>query len=419
MLAGIEAALDYPQDQKRQRIVCFMTDGYIGNEHEILGAIDDKLGGTRLFSFGIGSSVNRFLLDRMASVGRGHVTYVLLNDSPEGKVDAFYDRISSPVLTDIELDFGGMEVTDVFPERIPDLFTGAPVKVVGRYKGAVGPIRLTGRTGAGGYDEELHLDEQDEGVAIASAWARAKVRHLEEAQYWGEIEEVKNEIINVALEYKLLTRYTSFVAYERTVRNHDGSPLRIDQPLATPEGVDFEAVFGSEVSRTHMRPGDPLLTVDAPQDAREVLAIMPWGELVRLRWDDIRERWYHRFLVPRGVEDGECAIDVIAILQNGQVERSEVKLFIDSTEPELVVVATWTAEGTLVSLLPEEPLREAQFFPAGFPDERIRVNVRALQLQPGEPVEVLLPGHLDEVTVVAKDLALNRIEQTIVVGEER
>ncbi len=411
MLAGIEAALDAPPHGDRQRIVCFMTDGYIGNERDIFAAIADKLGAARLFSFGIGSSVNRFLLDRMASLGRGHVTYVLLDDSPEGKVDAFYDRIASPVLTEIALDFGDAEVWDVYPKRIPDLFTGAPVRVFGRVEGDLETVRLTGRTGAGRFEETLEVNAVDKGVAIASAWARARIRDLEEAQHWGEIDEVKSEITETALAYNILSSYTSFVAYERRVRNTDGSPLRVDQPLSMPDGVEFEKVFGTEISRNHMRPGDPLLTVEAPAGAQQVMAVFPWGQLARMRWDKERERWYHRFLVPRGVEDGVAHIDILVVLPDGTVERTQEGLVIDSTAPELVVEARWDRGNTRVSLLPEEPLRSVQVFPAGRPELRVRVDVRALGLAPGEPVEVLLLGQWSEVTVVAKDLALNRIQQ--------
>ena len=178
-----------------------------------------------------------------------------------------------------------------------------------------------------------------------------------------------------------------------------------------PDGVDFKRVFGTEISRKHMRPGDPLLTVEAPRDAQQVMAVFPWGELVRMRWDEVRERWYHRFLVPRGVEDGVVHIDILIVLPDGSVERTREELIIDSTAPELVVEARWDRGNTHVSVLPEEPLRSVHVFPIGRPELRVRVDVRALGLVPGEPVEVVLLGQWSEITVVAKDLALNRIQQ--------
>ena len=81
MIEGIKAALDFPHDPRRLRFVSFLTDGYIGNETEILGEIHQRLGDARIFSFGVGSSVNRYLLDRMAKLGKGAVAYLGLNDS--------------------------------------------------------------------------------------------------------------------------------------------------------------------------------------------------------------------------------------------------------------------------------------------------------------------------------------------------
>ena len=415
MMAGIDAALEYtPTDRKR--IVCFMTDGYIGNERQILGAIADKIGSARLFSFGIGSSVNRFLLDRMATVGRGAVTYVLLNESPDGKVDEFYERIARPVLTDIEIDFGDMDVEGIYPKLIPDLFAGQPVRVVGRYRGSTDTVRVSGWMGNGPFSQEVAVEAVDDGSAIGTMWARSRVRSLQDEQHWGEIEAVKAEIIDTALQYDLLTAYTSFVAVEWRVRNPNGAPLTLNQPLETPAGVDFERVFGSELSRRHMRPGDPLLTVDAPPDARDVLVIFPWGELERMRWDSRRERWYVRFLVPRGVEDGVYQIRVLAVMPDGSIQPLSEELYIDSEAPEFDLEATWEGDSTRVTLYAEEPLRSVHFFPPGRPDLRIRVDVRALNLQEGEPVEVVLPGRWVRISVMAKDLALNRIEEQVEVS---
>ena len=147
MIEGVKAALDFPHDPRRFRLVSFLTDGYIGNEAQILGAVHDKLGSSRIFSFGVGSSVNRYLLDRMAKLGKGAVAYVGLNDSSSDIVDRFYDCISHPALTDVEIDWGSLEVTGVYPARTPDLFVGRPLIVTGRFNGRQETtIRVTGST---------------------------------------------------------------------------------------------------------------------------------------------------------------------------------------------------------------------------------------------------------------------------------
>lgn len=412
MLAGVEASLDYPADPSRQRIVAFMTDGYIGNEREILAAIEDRLGGTRLFSFGIGSSVNRYLLDRMADVGRGSVTYVLDNDDRPTKVAEFYQRIARPVLTEIDIDWGDMAVSDVYPARLPDLYTGQSMLVTGRYTGEPDEIMVSGRQGGGRYQEGVPLSVVD-GTGIASTWARAKVRGLEQQQLWGDIEEVEAEITALALEYQLMTRYTSFVAVEREITNPEGAPpLSLDQPLSLPEGVTFHDGVEGGLSRAAMRPGDPLITADAPEDAQGVTAIFPWGEIVSLRWDPVRARWYHRFLVPREVEEGFKDIALLITHRDGHVEMVEQTLHIDATAPEFSVEAAWEGAETVVWLPVEEPLRSVHVFPAGRPDERVRVDLRRFE---GDLVEVRLPGLHEVVEVAVKDAALNLHRQRVAV----
>lgn len=414
MLAGIEASLDFPQDPDRQRIVAFMTDGYIGNETEILGAIEDKLGPTRLFSFGIGSSVNRYLLDEMSEIGGGTVTYVLLNEDPAGKVEDFYSTIARPVLTEIEIDYGPeATVWGDRPEVIRDLYVGHPLQIVGRFDGELGPITVSGRMGDRRYSETIDLVPVDDGTGIASAWARGTVADLERQQLHGEIPEVKDEITDLALEYSILTRYTSFVAveYER-VRNPGGEGYTLQQPSEAPDGVDVEAAVGGDLSRTYMPPGDPLLTIEAPADADQVVAVFPWGDVAELEWDATRSRWYHRFLVPRDVDDGEHVVRVFIMLPDGSTEIWSESLFIDSEAPELDATAEWVDGTTVIRFRPEEPLRHLMVVPDGDWDAATRIDLRAYE---GEEVVVVLPGEFDELTLVVKDRALNRIEQTVVV----
>jgi len=408
MLAGIEASLDYPYDPERQRIVCFMTDGYIGNETEILAAIEDKLGPTRLFSFGIGSSVNRYLLDQMSEFGRGQVTYVLLNESPDGKVDEFYERIARPVLTDVELDFHGADIDATYPTRVPDLFAGEPLRIVGRYEGELSTVTVTGRQGHRRYEETLSLVPVDDGTAIASTWARQRVKALEKDQVHGEIDEVKAEIVETALSYRLMTRYTSFVAVEYRIRNEGGLETLV-QPSEAPAGVDVVKATG-ELSRVYMPPGDPLLTIDAPAEAEEVIAIFPWGPVVELEWDSHRQRWFHRFLVPREIEDGEYTIRAFITMPDGTTEVWSELLVIDSLAPELDISLERDRGVTRVILRPEEPLRSVWIEPVGHPELRHRVDLRG---RDQDAIEVVLPGLFDEVRVVAKDRAMNRVEVVV------
>lgn len=410
MLAGIEASLDYPQDAERQRIVCFMTDGYIGNEQQILATIQDKLGPTRLFAMGIGSSVNRYLLDSMADVGGGTVSYVLPTQEPADTVNAFYSTIARPVLTEVQVDFGGVEVEGVYPQGLKDLYVGHTLQLVGRYEEGqeLGPITLRGRMGNKEYVEVLDVVPVDDGSAIASAWARQRVKALEREQLHGPIPEVEAEILQTALEYRLLTQYTSFVAVEYRVRNEGGKQALVHQPSEAPDGVDLDMAM--DLSRQYMPPGDPLLTVQAPHDADEVVVVFPWGGVESLAWDEQRERWYVRFLVPRDVADGEYEIRIFIMLPDGRTEIRGETLVIDSSVPELDLQAHVEGQVTILSFVPEEPLRSILVEPVGQPGAAHRVDLRQ---HPGGEVRVVLPGVYTELRVVAKDRAMNRVEQSV------
>ena len=244
MIEGIKAALDFAHDPSRLRLVTFLTDGYIGNELEILGAIHDQLGASRIFSFGVGSSVNRFLLDRMAAIGKGAVAYIGLNDSAADVVDAFYQRISYPALTDLRIDWGGMNVADIYPRVLPDLFVGRAVIVTGRYQGAGSTtLRISGR--AAGQEQTLELSANldgatDASAGIASVWARKKIEDLSNQMAHVASVELPDEIRRTALDYNLMSNFTAFVAVDSLTRTQGASGVSVAVPVPVPEGVRYE-----------------------------------------------------------------------------------------------------------------------------------------------------------------------------------
>jgi len=251
MVDGIRAALDLPSDPQMLRTVVLMTDGYIGNESEILGEIEQRLGNSRLFSFGVGSSTNRYLLDRMAKVGRGHVQYISHDEDPTEQVEAFYERIRNPVLTDINLEWDGVELLDVFPDPIPDLFSAQPLVLVGRYAApGKGRITVSGRIRGEKYARTLQVtlpERQDEHDSLASLWGRTAIEDLESRRYRDDDPKIAEEIIALALTHRLMTKETSFVAVEeRIVTDGNGAPKRVRIPLETPAGVSHSAIFGED-----------------------------------------------------------------------------------------------------------------------------------------------------------------------------
>lgn len=243
MIEGIKAALDFKHDPRRFRLVSFMTDGYIGNEADILAAIHEKLGDSRIFSFGVGSSVNRYLLDRMAAMGKGAVAYIGPDDSAGEVVDLFYERISHPALTDVEIDWGRMEVEDVYPRQIPDLFVGRPVIVTGRFTGrADGDVRIRGRIDGRRctIDVPARTDRTGRNDGIACVWARKKIEELSNWATWSSNPSLDRQITATALEYGLMSAYTAFVAVDSSRVTKGDHGVTVTVPVPVPDGVRYE-----------------------------------------------------------------------------------------------------------------------------------------------------------------------------------
>src|ERR1044072_2671116 len=255
MMKAIRASLEPSDKQDHVRIVCFMTDGYVGNDMEIIGEVQ-KHPNARVFSFGIGSSVNLYLLDGMARYGRGEVEYVALNDDGSAAARRFHERIRNPLLTDISIDWNGMQVDDVYPKTIPDLFGAKPVILSGRYGGnGKGVIRLKGKMSGRDFVREIPVDFSSlaQHEVLATLWARMRVddlmsNDLKGAQQGTMSDELKQQIIQLGLNYRLMTQFTSFVAVKEMIVTDGGQPRRIDVPVEVPEGVNRDAVFGKEES---------------------------------------------------------------------------------------------------------------------------------------------------------------------------
>ncbi|MBS1954646.1 MAG: VWA domain-containing protein [Cyanobacteria bacterium SZAS-4] len=258
---AVERACSIPADEHRLRIVTFMTDGYVGNDLEILGLIKKNRSTSRWFSFGTGNSVNHMLIDGIAAEGGGEADYVLLNTSGAEVGKKFYDRISSPVLTDVSVDFGKLEVKEVFPKDVSDVWAEKPLYIKGRYlKPGAGTITLKGFSAGKPYSQTLavnfpELNQNNE--VLGSIWARAKVDRLQSEDYQGAQrgninKEIKDEIIQTALEHHIMTNYTSFVAVEEKTVTKDGVVKTVTVPVELPDGVSREGVFGEPMPSSPM-----------------------------------------------------------------------------------------------------------------------------------------------------------------------
>jgi Ca-activated chloride channel family protein len=405
MVSGVYGSLDLAPDAERERYVIFLTDGLIGNEKQVLSTIEDRLGAARVFAFGLGNGTNRWLIEEMAISGGGRSTFVTGSEDPAAAIERFMDGIDKPVLSDIEIDWGDWDVDIAHPARIGDLMAGQPLELMARVHGGQGPITVNGRLAGQSFSQVIEVQE-NEGKGLPSLWARAHVASLSRLQHWGEAEELKSEILATAIEYQLLTRYTSFVAIDRIIVNPEGDLDRVDQPSELPEGMNYE----TSVSRQYTPPGDPLLTVDAPKDARSLVAVYPWGETRQMRWDELRHRWYDRFLVPRDVPDGEIEIAVFIYHADGSITRRVERMVVDSDADEFQAWLEVRDSVTIVHLVAEEPLRSIQVQPVGRPDLRRRLNV--IQSEDFEH-RLVLPGHWTEVEMVVSDRAMNTLVQKV------
>lgn len=240
MVQGIEAALQPETEAGRLRFVVLMTDGYIAHESEVFRAVHENLGQARVFGFGVGSAVNRYLLTRLAEVGRGDVQVVSLDESPEAAAEAFHARIARPYLTDIQIDWGGLDVQDAYPRRLPDLFADRPLVVHGRYaEGGSGDVVIRGRVAGRAFEQRVQValpDSGEERPALGSIWARTRIRDLMTAMALRPSDELREEVTLTGLRHHLLTEWTAFIAVdEQSIVDSTGATVQ--QPSQLPSGV--------------------------------------------------------------------------------------------------------------------------------------------------------------------------------------
>ncbi|MCL1467868.1 VIT domain-containing protein [Argonema galeatum] len=253
LLNGIRAVLNFPPSQEgRLRSIVLLTDGYIGNENEVIAEVQRSLKpGNRLYGFGVGSSVNRFLINRLAEVGRGS-SQVIRQDEPTQEVaERFFRQINNPVLTNIQVSWQGSgESPTIYPLAAPDLFANQPLVLFGKNKDRIsGNLRITG-IAAGGkrYEKTLPVDFNSRGnSAIAQLWGRARIKDLMNQMFGVETKSGVDAVTETALTYRLLSQYTAFVAVSEEVRvNPDGTRQRVQVPVELPQGVSYQGIFGEE-----------------------------------------------------------------------------------------------------------------------------------------------------------------------------
>ncbi|MDM8540577.1 VIT domain-containing protein [Desulfococcaceae bacterium HSG9] len=261
LYSALKKGMDLPMDENISRTILIVTDGYIGAEKQVFRLIQKNLNLTNVFAFGIGSSVNRYLIEGMAKSGQGEPFIVTKPSEADQIARQFQDYVQSPVLTNINIKYDGFDTYDVEPVSIPDLFAQRPVIVFGKWRGALnGGIQVDGISGDGDYTRSFKVADytpRETGQTLSYLWARKRIGRLSDFNIQKGNSENQAEITSLGLTYNLLTAYTSFVGVHDVVRNPKAKAKNVTQPLPLPKNVSNLAVSGGTCSNTP----EPELTV--------------------------------------------------------------------------------------------------------------------------------------------------------------
>ena len=250
LLPAVQRAMSMPRQKDMSRSIVVVTDGYVSGEEGVFDYIRENLGQSNVFAFGIGESVNRYLIEGMAKAGMGEPFIVGKESEAEAMAERFREYIQTPVLTNIQVKSQGFDTYDVQPTHFPDLLAERPIILFGKWRGPVtGTFELTGKSGRGDYLTRLDisgLQPDESNRALRYLWARTRIAELSDYGSGNVRDDRIKEITSLGLKYNLLTQYTSFIAVREVVTNTLGPAQDINQPLPLPIRVSDMAVGGTE-----------------------------------------------------------------------------------------------------------------------------------------------------------------------------
>ncbi|MBF0118503.1 MAG: VWA domain-containing protein [Desulfobacterales bacterium] len=273
LLPALKNALSLKTNRQYSRTIVIVTDGYVSVEREAFDLIRQNLSNANMFAFGIGTSVNRYLIEGIARVGMGEPFIITKPEEAQVKADKFRKYIQFPLLTHGKIYFGKFDVYDVEPPNVPDVLANRPVIVFGKWRGDVtGKITLKGIAGDKDYQTTIDVSQvkpMDINLALKYLWARYKIALLSDYNtLFGDENQIK-EVTNLGLSYSLLTQYTSFIAIDSEVRRKDGKLTTVNQPLPMPEGVSDSAVGGA--MKKQFSPSAPLMSMAPHKESLEIM----------------------------------------------------------------------------------------------------------------------------------------------------
>ena len=265
LLSALKRALGLKGTEGFARSFVIATDGYVSVEKEAFDLIRKNMDKANFFAFGIGTSVNRLIIEGLAHVGMGMPFVITKQEEAPATALKFRQYVQNPVLTHIQVIYNKFDVYDVEPLSIPDVFSERPVLIYGKYRGMpAGNITIKGMNGEGEYEIRLLTSTakvSESNSALRYLWARERIRTLSDytSTGYGGDDEYKPEIIELGLKYNLLTSYTSFVAIDNDIRNKEGNSTTVNQPLPLPEGVSDYAMM----NKSAVRFAAPIITCES------------------------------------------------------------------------------------------------------------------------------------------------------------
>jgi Ca-activated chloride channel family protein len=262
LLPALKRALAMPADEKCSRSFVVITDGFVDIEREAFKLVRENLNEANIYAFGIGSSVNRYLMEGLARAGNADPMIITNMNEASTMADKFKQYIEAPVLTNIKIDYGNLDVYDVEPASIPDVTAQRPVIVFGKWRGKpYGTVTLTGTTADSTIDISMNIGALPM-IAAHSAlkylWARNKIMMIEDGSNQMPTDEERKIITNIGLQYNLLTRYTSFVAIDSI------TPVVAVRKIVPPRDTAREVVPAKKSSLPPSGPKGGDLTGDYP-----------------------------------------------------------------------------------------------------------------------------------------------------------
>ncbi len=217
MYSAIEASLDGRSDHASLRQVIFLTDGAISNEAQLFESISNRLGDSRLYTVGIGSAPNSFFMKKAARFGRGSFTFISDISQSSIKMTQLFKSISRPQLTHINVQWPEGLQSEIWPNKIPDLYDGEPLWLKAKVTELAGKVQISGRLSDILWQSDLSLTNPKQQGGVAVLWAREKIASIMNSAFHGVIDDKqKQQVIDTAIKHHLVSRFTSLVAVDKT-----------------------------------------------------------------------------------------------------------------------------------------------------------------------------------------------------------